>query len=207
MNAPIDPQLHIVVLAAGASRRFGSPKQLAQVDGHPLLQGTVARAVALGGHAVTVILGANAGALTGLLRSSPATILINRQWEEGLGSSLRAAVNSLPGSCDGVLIALADQVAVNRQDLQGLVGIWRRQTNAIVAANYGGVVGVPAIFPRWSFPQLAALRGDEGARLVLRHLADRVTRVPMPNAAVDIDTPDDLLSLTQAREDGPSPTG
>ena len=207
MNAPIDPQLHIVVLAAGASRRFGSPKQLAQVDGHPLLQGTVARAVAVGGHAVTVILGANAAALTGLLRSSPATILINRQWEEGLGSSLRAAVNSLPGSCDGVLIALADQVAVTRQDLQGLVGIWRRQTNAIVAANYGGVVGVPAIFPRWSFPQLAALRGDEGARLVLRHLADRVTRVPMPNAAVDIDTPDDLLSLTQAREDGPSPTG
>ncbi len=207
MNAVTDPQLHIVVLAAGASRRFGSPKQLAQVDGQPLLQGTVARAVAVGGHAVTVILGANAAGLTGLLRSSPATILINRQWEEGLGSSLRAAVNSLPGSCDGVLIALADQVAVTRQDLQGLVGIWRRQTEAIVAATYGGVVGVPAIFPRWSFPQLADLRGDQGARLVLRQLADRVTRVPMPNAGIDIDTPEDLLALQAAREGSAPPTG
>ena len=206
MNSVIDPQLHIVVLAAGASRRFGSPKQLARIDGTPLLQGSVARAVAVAGHAVTVILGANAAALSGLLRGSPATVLINRQWEEGLASSLRVAVNSLPSGCDGVLVALADQVAVTREDLQRLIGTWRRQPSAIVAAAYGGVVGVPAIFPRWSFTHLADLRGDEGARLVLRQLANRVTRVTLPNAAIDIDTPEDLAALVPAREGGAAPT-
>ena len=87
--------LHVIVLAAGASTRFGSPKQLAQVHGRPLLQLAVARAVEVAGQAVTVVLGANAAELVPLLRHTGASVVINREWAEGMGSSVRAG--SWPG--------------------------------------------------------------------------------------------------------------
>jgi molybdenum cofactor cytidylyltransferase len=190
-----DPSLHAVVLAAGASTRFGSPKQLVRVDGRPLLHTVVARAVELAGHSVTVVLGAHAGELSALLRHSPASVIVNRDWQEGLASSIRAGVARVPSASDGVLLLLADQPHVTIEDLRRLAGAWRRQTDYIVAAQYASATGVPAIFPRTSFADLTALRGDRGARSVLQRNPDRVVRIPMPSAALDIDTPEDLLGL------------
>jgi molybdenum cofactor cytidylyltransferase len=190
-----DANLHVLVLAAGAASRFGSPKQLVRINGEPLLHRAVAQASAVAGHAVTVVLGAHAAQLTPLLKHSPASLLINRNWEEGLGSSLRLAVAQLPGGCEGVLVTLADQAAVTVFDLQRLASAWRRQPDWLIAASYDGHTGVPAIFPRYTFASFAQLRGDAGARSILSRHADRCLRVPMPNAAIDIDTPEDLLRL------------
>jgi molybdenum cofactor cytidylyltransferase len=186
---------HVLVLAAGAGSRFGSPKQLVRIGGEALLQRAVSRATEVGGHAVTVVLGAHAAELTPLLRHSSATVLINRHWEEGLASSLRLGVGQLPGSTAAVLVTLADQAAITTFDLRRLAGAWRRQPDSVIAASYEGHTGVPAVFPRHAFAALLALRGDMGARPVLSQLADRVLRVPMPHAAIDIDTPEDLLKL------------
>jgi molybdenum cofactor cytidylyltransferase len=186
---------HVLVLAAGASRRFGSPKQLVRIGGEALLQRAVTRATEVAGHAVTVVLGAHAAELTPLVRHSSASVLINRHWEEGLASSLRLGVSQLPGSTEAVLVTLADQAAITTFDLRRLAGAWRRQPDGVIAASYDGHTGVPAVFPRHAFPLLLALRGDAGARPVLSQLADRVLRVPMPNAGIDIDTPEDLLKL------------
>ena len=109
MSSSSDTTLHVLVLAAGASTRFGSPKQLVRIEGRPLLHRALAAATEVGGHAVTVVLGANADQLTPLLKHSPASVVINRQWKEGLASSLRAGIRALPGSCEGVLVTLADQ--------------------------------------------------------------------------------------------------
>jgi molybdenum cofactor cytidylyltransferase len=190
-----DAELYVIVLAAGASTRFGSPKQLAQVHGRPLLQLTVARAVEVAGQAVTVVLGANAAQLVPMLRHSGASVVINREWEEGMGSSVRAGVARLPAAADGVMLLLADQPAVTADDLRRLVGTWRRQPQLIVAAQYAGTTGVPAIFPREHFATLSALRGDAGARVLLKSGGDRVIRVPLHSAAIDIDTPGDLQNL------------
>lgn len=187
--------LHALVLAAGPSTRFGSPKQLVRIEGRPLLHAVVGRAVEVAGHAVTVVLGAHAEQLAPLLKHSPGSVIVNREWSEGIASSIRAGVARLPGSADGVLIVLADQPAVTAEDLRRLVGAWRRQPDYIVAAQYATTAGVPAIFPRTSFPDLGALRGDRGAQLLLHKNPDRVVRVPMPSAAVDVDTPEDLLTL------------
>ena len=189
------PTLHVVVLAAGAATRFGSPKQLVRLNGRPLLHLAVSRAVEVAGQAVTVVLGANAADLAPLLRHTPAAVIVNRDWAEGMGSSVRAGILRVPATADAVMLMLADQPAVTAEDLRRLVGTWRRQPQCIVAAHYAGVAGVPAIFPREDFTALAGLRGDAGARALLKRGGERVVRVPLPAAAIDIDTPEDLLNL------------
>lgn len=201
MTGAADPGdgLHAIVLAAGASSRFGSAKQLVRVAGRPLLHTAVARAADVAGTAVSVVLGARAAELAPLLTHSAASVVINRSWREGIASSIRAGVARLPPSCTAVLLLLVDQAAVTGEDLKRLVSAWRRQPEHIVAARYGTTTGVPAIFPRSSFSDLLALRGDAGARALLQRNPDRVVRVPMPSAALDIDTPEDLLKMSSER--------
>jgi len=191
--------LYALVLAAGDSSRFGSAKQLVRVAGRPLLHTAVTRAAEVTGNALIVVLGAGAARLAPLLKHSPGSIVINREWREGLGSSIRAGVAKLPPACNAVMLLLADQAAVTADDLRRLVGTWRKQPQCIAAALYGGVSGAPAIFPRSAFRELCELRGDVGARALLRRNAARVVRVPMPSAAIDIDTPEDLLALEAPR--------
>jgi molybdenum cofactor cytidylyltransferase len=200
-TAAASDTLHAVVLAAGASTRFGSPKQLVRLSGRPLLHTAVTRAAEVTGNALIVVLGAGAAQLAPLLKHSAGSIVINHYWREGIASSIRAAVARLPATCAGVMLILADQAAVSADDLKRLAGTWRKQPHYIVAALYGGVCGAPAIFPRTSFRELAQLRGDAGARTLLRRNADRIIRVPMPSAALDVDTPEDLLAIEPARGD------
>jgi molybdenum cofactor cytidylyltransferase len=192
--------IHVVVLAAGASTRFGSNKQLVRVNGRPLMLSVVSRAVELAGHSVTVVLGANAAELAPLLRHSPASIAVNRDWSEGIASSIREGLTHAPATADGVLIALADQAAVTTEDLRRLAGLWRRNPASIATAQYAGTIGVPAIFPRWCFRELNELRGDRGAQVLLHRHVDRLVRLPMPSAELDIDRPEDLLALEQSAE-------
>jgi len=187
--------LHAIVLAAGASRRFGSPKQLVCYERQPLIQRVIAGATELAGSAVSVVLGAYATEIAATLPPGSASIIINRDWQEGIASSIRAAVARLPGACDGALFLLADQPLVGSHSLNRLAAAWRRQPRSIIASRYGAVTGVPAIFPRWCFSDLAGLRGDQGARILLRRYADHVVRLANPEAEVDIDYPEDLLNL------------
>jgi molybdenum cofactor cytidylyltransferase len=187
--------LYAVVLAAGPSRRFGSVKQLVRVAGRPLLHTAVTRAAEVTGNALLVVLGSSAVELAPLLKHSPGSVIVNHEWREGLASSIRAAIARLPAPCTGAMLVLADQAAVTADDLKRLAGTWRKQPQSIAAALYSGTIGAPAIFPRTTFRELTELRGDAGARALLRRNADRVVRVPMPSAAIDLDTPEDLLAL------------
>jgi CTP:molybdopterin cytidylyltransferase MocA len=196
-----DGSLYSIVLAAGASTRFGSAKQLVRIAGRPLLHTTVSRAVEVTGAATIVVLGAHAAELAPLLTHTPASIVINQQWREGIGSSIRVGAARLPAACAGVLLVLADQVAVTAEDLRRLAGAWRRQPDYVAAALYAGTVGVPAIFPRSRFGDLAELRGDVGARRLLQRNPDRLVRVVMESAALDIDTPEDLLRIETAQDE------
>lgn len=188
--------LHIIVLAAGASTRLGQPKQLVKLGGRPALHRVVSSAVAVAGHAVTVILGAHARDLTRMLAHSPVSVLVNRQWEEGVASSIRYGLSSLPSTCDAAMILFGDQVAVTADDLKRLVAAWKDQDNVVAAASYRQGADLPAIFPRMCFGDLAELRGEQGVRVVIERNAFRLVRVPMPNAAVELDTPEDLAALT-----------
>jgi molybdenum cofactor cytidylyltransferase len=152
------------------------------------------------GHALLIVLGARAAELTPLLKHSPGSTVINRDWREGLASSIRTGIARLPASCAGVMLVLADQACVTAEDLRRLAGAWRRQPLGVAAAQYGGTVGAPAIFPRHLFGELSDLRGDNGARVLLKRHADSLVKVPMTSAAFDLDTPDDLLDLGRSSQ-------
>jgi len=199
-HGAVGASLHVILLAAGSSSRFGSPKQLADVDGRPMLARAVDTVIDLAGRdAVTVVLGANAARLEPLVRQASATVALNPDYAQGIGSSIRTGLAQVPAGVHGVLIVLADQVAVTAEDLRGLVARWKQQPDRIVASRYGETTGAPAIFPSDLFPELAALQGDRGARSLLSRHPGRVVAVPTPSAALDVDTPDDLCLSQAAR--------
>jgi molybdenum cofactor cytidylyltransferase len=177
--------LHAIVLAAGGSTRFGSAKQLVRIGDRPLLSLVAGRAAEVVGHALLIVLGAQAAELAPLLRHSGGSTVVNRDWREGLASSIRTGVARLPA-------------CVTAEDLRRLAGAWRRQPLCVAAAQYSGSVGAPAIFPRHLFSELSDLRGDSGARVLLKRHADSLVKVPMTSAAFDLDTPDDLLELSKS---------
>jgi molybdenum cofactor cytidylyltransferase len=189
------PGVHAAILAAGPSTRFGSPKQLVRLAGTPVLHKAISNAALVAGHSVTVVLGAHARDIAPALRQSAAAVVVNRDWEEGIASSIRAAVHAAPSGCEGLLLVLADQVAVTGDDLKRLYAAWRRHPVLIAAALYGGAPGLPAIFPRWAFSDLLQMRGDRDPRLVIRRNVDQVVRIPIQNAGIDLDTPEDLLAV------------
>jgi len=197
MDTSLDESLHAAILAAGPSTRFGSPKQLVRVSGTPVLHQAIVNAGFIVGNSVTVVLGAHAREVAEALRQSAISIVVNRDWSEGIASSIRIAVQTSPPGSQALLLMLADQVAVTTDDLKRLYTAWRRHPILIASALYSGAPGLPAIFPRWAFTDLSDLRGDRDPRLVIRRSIDRVVRVPMANAAVDLNTPEDLLELEQ----------
>jgi molybdenum cofactor cytidylyltransferase len=187
------PDLQVILLAAGSASRFGSPKLLAEIHGRPQLVRAIETLLeVVSRDQLIVVLGADADRLEPLVRQ--AKVVFNPEHAKGMATSIRAGVTSVPSNCRGVLIALADQVAVTPDDLRRLIECWNDQPHRIAAAWYGDVAGVPAIFPAALFGELAKLQGDRGARELLRRLVGQVVTVAMPSAVVDVDTQADLAA-------------
>jgi CTP:molybdopterin cytidylyltransferase MocA len=184
------------VLAAGGSRRLGKPKQLVRRRTRPLLAHTLAAArSALPTAPLIVVLGSHALRLRLVVRRAGHGITVNNpRWEDGLATSLRAGLAATPPGTRALLVLLVDQPEVGAAALRRLVRAWRRRPGVPAAACYGGHAGVPAILPRRNWRAIRALRGDSGARALLRN-APSVTLVALPEAAIDIDTPADLAAL------------
>jgi len=127
-----------------------------------------------------------------LRRAAPdALIAANPRWAEGLASSLQAGLDRVPARTRAILVLLVDQPRVGAAALRRLLAAWRRRPGVPAAARYDNRAGVPAVLPRGSWRAVRALRGDSGARALLRD-ARAPTLVDMPEAAVDLDTPEDV---------------
>ena len=181
------------MLAAGASRRLGRPKQLVRIGAEPLVARAVRLAASLAPLWIGVVVGARAGAVAAALRDAPAELVHARRWRAGLSASLAAGVRRAPRAARRLLVLTVDQWQVGRPDLVRLLAAARRRP---AAAAYAGRLGVPAVFPRALWGELAALDGDRGAREVL--LRHRATAVPVPAAVHDLDTPAELAALRAA---------
>jgi len=185
-----------IVLAAGASRRLGQPKQLLMLDGETLLARSVRLAREAGAAPVLVVVGAQAELIGACIPADRATVVVNHEWEQGIASSIHAGVKAIDGVARGVLILACDQPRLSAEHLRGLIEIFAVQGEAsIVASTYAGVRGIPAVFPREVFADLLALSGDKGARSLLMHPPCPLIALPFEGGEVDIDQPDDLEQL------------
>jgi len=199
-TAPAHRRLWITILAAGASRRLGTPKQLLRVSGRTLLARTVALAQSVAGARVIVVIGADQHRIRAhLRRTSPRVrVTYNRRWRAGMGTSIEAGIAKLPPEAAATLILLCDQPDVDARSLVRLLKCARGRTASIVASRYRGRLGVPAILPRATFRELRRLTGDRGARDLLNASQGktRIVALDMPEAARDIDTPADAAALS-----------
>ena len=189
-----------LVLAAGASRRYGRPKQLLRLNGEALVARSARLALSAGAATVCVVLGYRAGVIGRALRKGPSAsrpvyTVRNPRWRDGMGHSLAVGIAALDRRARAVLVCLADQPLLESSDLARLVQVWRDNPRAVVASRYAGRLGAPAIFPRSHFRALKSLAGDRGARGLLAGRSN-VLGVSLPRAATDIDRPQDLHTLT-----------
>ena len=197
-TARSEAPLHALVLAAGASRRFGGIKALAPINGKPMLQWAIDALSNAGVDSLSIVLGAYAAEIGAGINTRGATVVRHEDWSEGLAASLRAGLASVESADAGLLIALADQPDIGIDDYRRLIAAWRAAPDRAAAAAYAHTRGAPCIVPAAFRPALLHLHGDQGARVLLRTLAE-VTEVPMDSAARDIDTRDEW----QARVDEP----
>lgn len=182
-----------VVLAAGASRRLGAPKQLAELDGEPLVHRTVRRLAASQCSSVAVVVGARAENIAAAVSNLRPIVLVNEAWEEGIASSIRVGTTwASAAGYDAILIAVCDQPLLTTAHVDALIATFRAEGRPIGSA-YEDVVGVPAVFDRRDFSRLMALRGDRGAGALLRSGAGSVS---WPDGSVDVDTAEDMAALT-----------
>jgi molybdenum cofactor cytidylyltransferase len=187
-----------VVLAAGAATRMGKLKQLLPFRGRTLVQHAVAQVLEAGFDPVLVVVGAGAHQIREAVSAEQVVVLENENWNTGMGSSLSSAISHLEREkfdCTAVAITLADQPFVTGGHLQAMHEQLHRTGAEVVAAEYNNTLGVPAIFTRALFPLLAALPRDAGARQLVRKPGLDVRPFPLPEAAVDVDTPEDFANL------------
>jgi molybdenum cofactor cytidylyltransferase len=188
-----------VILAAGAASRMGRLKQLLPFAGGTLLGHTIDQALAAGFAPLVVVVGSQAAAVRAAISSKPVEIVTNQGWQTGLGSSIAAGVNHLPPVA-AVALLTGDQPLVNANHLQSMLQLFSTSDADAVAAEYGETVGVPAIFKPRLLPRLRQLPPSAGAKALLQAAGIRVIRFPLPEAAVDIDTPEDWTRLVNASE-------
>lgn len=196
--APTALRFGAIILAAGASTRLGSPKQLLLVDGQPLVVRAAQAALTAGAWPVVVVLGAHAELIRPTLARLPVLTVENSAWPEGMAASIRTGITTLgqfSRTLDATLIALCDQPAFNATVIAQLLAAQRATGRSIIAARYAGRHGAPALLMRAHFPALAALTGEAGARELLNGDAAQVTAVDLPALAHDLDTPADVAAL------------
>jgi molybdenum cofactor cytidylyltransferase len=186
-----------VVLAAGGASRFGSPKQLAELDGVPLLQHAVDAMLSVPAiDPVVVVLGAEAPGVRAAVDFGDAQPVECADWQEGMAASLRCGVAAV-GDCEWVLVTLGDQPRVTPQVIAAVMDHADSAPagTAAVRATYDGVAGHPVALARAILPEVAQLRGDVGARELLGHATVRTFEAAHLCDPGDVDTPQDLEAL------------
>jgi len=196
MTVAID-QVYAVILAAGQSTRLGQPKQLLEWQNRTLLEHALINASMIFKDRVLVVLGAEADLIQSATNFAEATVMVNPDWQTGMASSIRTAIQALPNAATAVMLLLCDQPLITALQLQSLVSAWQVAPEQIAASEYHQSMGVPAIFPASYFDELLMLDGDKGAKSVLiKHQTDLI-RFSLPEAELDIDTLADFQHLHQ----------
>ncbi|MEZ2441027.1 NTP transferase domain-containing protein [Chitinophaga sp. RCC_12] len=187
----------IIILAAGASKRLGTPKQQLPFQNKSLLQNVV-HAARQCDMPTVVVLGAFATQIREQLVSEKVHTVVNPNWPAGMGGSIHTGLQHLlriAPHVSNALLLLCDQPFITTALLEEMFALKDATGKPIVACTYGDSTGTPALFGKSFFPQLLALNGQEGAKKILLQHREQVATVDFPQGAVDIDTSGDYEQL------------
>jgi molybdenum cofactor cytidylyltransferase len=195
----------IVILAAGGATRMGRPKQLLQLAGVSLLRRAAETALATSCRPIVVVLGANAEQATAEISGLSVSAVVNPNWQNGIGTSIRAGVAALLAGQQrpaAVALMLCDQPLILPAAIDELVRQQATSGKPICAARYSGTLGTPAVFAAKLFDELLALGDSEGGKAVIMRHAAETEAFDIPAAATDIDTEADFRRLSSEMNRG-----
>jgi molybdenum cofactor cytidylyltransferase len=190
-----------VILAAGESSRLGQPKQLIQFRGKSLVYRIVDAAKKARCSPTVVVIGSDREEVERELKAESVVIVGNENWRRGIGTSIRAGMRRLidkAPTLEAVVLLVCDQPFVDARTIARLLTLREKTKRAIVASRYANTLGVPALFDRSCFQELAALDNATGAKTVILSNRERVTEFPFLEGRIDIDTLDDYEKLLSA---------
>ena len=198
-------EIGIVILAAGESLRMGEAKQLLEFKGTTLLERTIQTALASICRPVVVVLGARADDLANAAHHPEVQIVVNADWKRGMSGSIRTGLEKIlefNRRINGVLIMVCDQPFVSAELINQIIETYKKMGSLIVACEYAGTLGVPALFSDRLFPQLLKLKNVGGAKKIIKQFKSQTTSVLFDEGVFDIDTPEDYLKLTAVEKRG-----
>ena len=193
----------IILLAGGESSRLGRPKQLLAYNGQTLLRYSLQVALDSYAQPVIAVLGSDADKMKKETNDPGVQVVVNTEWQEGMASSIRCgikAVTETSPTVKGVIIMVCDQPFVTFRLLNELITAHQKTGKPIVACGYENTFGPPVLFHQSLFNELLQLKGDIGARGIIKQHANEVEVVPFPDGAYDIDTEADYEKVKHNSE-------
>jgi molybdenum cofactor cytidylyltransferase len=193
----IDSPTSAVILAAGTSTRMGTVKQLLSLDCRPLLQHVLDNVRASGVKEIILVLGFSAEAIRREIEAENVRVVVNQNYQRGMGTSLRAGLSAVDQQAEGALIVLADQPFVRPATLDHLIAEHQRSKPQIVIPTYRGFRGNPVLLDRSVFPEVMALDADMGCRAIFGDHPHGILKVPVDDVGIllDIDRKSDFDAL------------
>lgn len=195
-----------IILAAGASSRMGTSKQMLDIQGEPMLVRTVKTVLTCQPKDIVVVLGSEAVYHTKLLKGLQTNIIENPSWNNGIGSSIKkglAHALTISPTIDAVLFLVCDQPYLTGELVNTFITY--NGNKSICSAYYDGSPGVPALFTKKHFNEILALEDHQGAKKVIQNHLDDTAFIDFPKGMIDLDTPDDYrLYLQQSDKNEPN---
>lgn len=188
----------IVILAAGSSSRLGFPKQTFEVNDKSLLQNVIQEAQKTSIREIVVVLGANAETIQQKTNFGETTFVINPNWSSGLSTSIICGLDYLTEkepNLEYVIFLVCDQPYLKASNIQAIVDEFYLNHESIVASDYEGIQGTPALFESSLFEEIRKLSGGRGAMSIIKKYAEKVALVPFQDGIFDVDTPEDIKQL------------
>jgi len=187
-----------IILAAGASRRMGEPKQLLPVHGRPLLETALAAACDSQLDEVVLVLGAQADDIRRLVRLGRARVVVNPDYIQGMSTSLKTGIAALGAKVDRAMVILGDQPDITAEVVDRLLEAQAVSGLPAAALSFDGLLHPPVVLARELWGDIEALEGDVGCRALVRAHAELVAAVAADRPGghpIDIDTREDFERL------------
>ena len=188
----------VIVLAAGASKRLGQPKQLLLVDGIPMIIHVIRKIIDAGFHQIMVVLGHDHAPIEQMIKELPVHHFVHQNWTEGMGSSLSAGLSEalkIWPQTNFLLISVCDQPNIPTQHFKRIRNELEIGKNEIIASGYQQTFGPPIACNRKHFHELTLLKGDQGAKSIFKKYLDEMKIIHCEEGGLDIDTPVDVLKI------------